>query len=698
MNYRFFERDLSWLAFNYRVLQEAKDKSLPLYERIKFLSIYSGNLEEFYKVRVAEHRSIIAIDSKEIAEKQVKKAEKILAKIHTEVTRQMEEFNAIFSKILPELESHGIILCNGSGFREFHATFIKQYFNDEILPFLQPVMVKEGEIYSFLRDNRIYIAVCMYKKNDLSRENPQYAAIKIPYSKVPRFIRLPETRDKHYIAFVDDIIKENLKTVFPGYDIAGAYCICVSRDADLMIGDELDGNLVNKIERSLLRRKTGAPSRFLHEKGMPADVVKVIRHAFNIHKTDVVEGGYYLALEDLYTFPNPLSPKLEKQEEQPTQEPHLENETSLFKIIKEQDILLQYPYHPYDYLIRFLLEASYDASVEEIMVTQYRVASNSAVVSSLISAAQNGKKVTVFVELKARFDEESNLHSAAMMEKAGVKIIYSIPNLKVHSKVALVLRKSKNDKQRTSYAYLSTGNFNEKTARTYSDFGLFTANEKIIRDLKTLFSFLNDTDYQPTFSKLLVAQFNLVPEMMRLIDNEIAFAKAGEKAHIIIKMNAIQDPAMIEKLYEASRAGVKVEMIIRGICCLVPDEDFSQNISVTRIVDSYLEHARVWYFHAGGKAAIYMGSADWMKRNLYRRIETVFPVSDKKIKQQIIDYLRLELEDNVKGTSINKHLEDVPKPQKGEAIRSQYAMFDYWRNYYKNITSTQENKKNTEQK
>lgn len=679
MKYRFFERDLSWLAFNYRVLQESNDKELPLYERIKFLAIYSSNLEEFYKVRVAEHRSIMTIDSEEAPSKQVEDAKKILDEIHREVTRQLDEYNEIFNQILPELESHNIILCVKKEFHKKHAEYIKKFFYDEILPYLQPVMVKEDEIYSFLRDNRVYLTVSMFKKSDTNKERPKYAAIKLPYSKVARFIQLPEIDNKHYIVFLDDIIKAHLSTIFPGYTIMGAYSIRVSRDADLMIEDELDGNLVNKIRRSLSRRKTGAPSRFLHEKGMPTDLVKVIRHAFNIHKTDVVEGGYYLALEDLFSFPNPLSPQLEIQRQETISIPAFDKGSSLFKIIKKQDVLVQYPYHSYDYLIRFLMEASYDSSVDEIMVTQYRVANNSAVVNSLVSAAQNGKKVTVFVELKARFDEEMNLHTASLMEKAGVKIIYSIPNLKVHSKVALVLRKGNNGKTKPSFAYLSTGNFNEKTSRTYSDFGLFTSNEDIIRDLKNVFLYLNDTDYQPCFSKILVAHFNLVAEMIRLIDNEIALAKKGKKAHITIKMNAIQDPAMIKKLYEASIAGVKIEMIIRGICCLIPGEEFSKNITVTRIVDSYLEHARIWHFYADGKNILYMGSPDWMKRNLYRRIETVFPVLDECIKKKIIDYLQLELADNVKATFINSHLKDVRKKSKEGQIRSQYVMIDYWR-------------------
>lgn len=675
--YRYFERDLSWLAFNYRVLQEAKDKTSPLYERIKFLAIYNNNLEEFYKVRVAEHRSILTIDSTETQSEQVEKARQVLDRIHQEVTRQLTEFTEIFGEILPELESHNIILCDHNNFNKEHQNYIEQYFNEEVLPYLQPMMIKENEINSFLRDNRVYISVRMYKRKDVEKLRPKYAAIKLPYSKISRFIQLPETEEKHYIVFLDDIIKLNLKTIFPGYNIDRAFAIRVSRDADLMIEDELDGDLVNKIKHSLSRRKTGSPSRFLHEKGMPSEMVKKIRHAFNIHKTDVVEGGHYLAMEDLFSFPNPFSPKLEIKKQNTVTAKAFETKKSLFKVVEKQDVLLQYPYHSYDYLIRFLMEASYDPYVEEIMVTQYRVASNSAVVNSLISAAQKGKKVTVFVELKARFDEELNLHFAFLMRDAGIKIIYSIPNLKVHAKIALVLRKNE-QKKCPSFAYLSTGNFNEKTARSYSDFGLFTSNNDIVDDLKEIFFHLNDRDYTPQFSKILVARFNLVPEMKRLIDNEIARAKAGKKARITIKMNSIEDPVMINKLYEASQAGVKIDMIIRGICCLIPGEKFSKNITIIRIVDSYLEHARIWHFYADGKDLVFMGSPDWMRRNLYRRIETVFPILNSSIKQQVLDYLQLELRDNVKGTFINNQLQDVKKDIPQKPVRSQYAMFDYW--------------------
>lgn len=680
MKPQLFNRDMSWLSFNHRVLQEAKDHTLPLYERIKFLAIYANNLEEFYKVRVAEHRSILTIDSKGKATKTVQKAEDTLSQIHKEVTLQQQEFTDIFTNmIMPELSKNNIFLCKPDQLKASQIEYIKQYFNNEILPFLQPIMVKEGEIYAFLRDNRLYITVRMYKKKDTEQLRPKYAAIKMPHSKVTRFIQLPVVNDRHYILFLEDIIKVNLDIIFPGYTIDSAHVVQVSRDADLMIENELDGDLVNKISRSLSRRKTGAPSRFAHERGMPQDMIKVICHAFNINKTDVVEGGNNLALQHLFALPNPLSPQLEAPRNHTIPVSGVTQKTSIFKSIKKNDILVQYPYHSYDHLIRFLMEASLDSSVDEIMVTQYRVASHSVVVNSLISAAKNGKKVTVFVELKARFDEENNLISAARMKKAGVKIIYSIPNLKVHAKVALISRRSKDGNEKTSYAYLSTGNFNEETASIYSDFGLFTVNKEIIKDLRQLFHFLNDTNYRPEFSKILVAQFNLVDSLAELLDKEIEAAKAGRKANITIKMNAIQDPTMIAKLYEASEAGVTIDMIIRGICCLIPGESYSRNITITRLVDHYLEHTRIWHFHADGENKIYMGSPDWMKRNLYRRVETAFPILDESIKTTIMHYLQLELKDNTKGTFINNKLEDIPKRNDEAIVRSQFDMIEYWK-------------------
>lgn len=357
---------------------------------------------------------------------------------------------------------------------------------------------------------------------------------------------------------------------------------------------------------------------------------------------------------------------------------YLDEKESIFRYVNKRDLLLHFPYHSFDHFIHFLYEAVHDPSCKEIMITQYRVAENSEVINTLIAAAQNGKQVTVFVELKARFDEENNLATAELMEKAGIHIIYSIPGLKVHAKVALVLRRNKEGKQVRSYAYISTGNFNEKTATVYADSGLFTSNEVIVNDLHMLFRVLRKEVAEPKFKRLLVARFNLLPELRRRIGYEINMAKAGKEAHIILKMNALQDPAMIDELYKASEAGVKIDLIVRGICCLIPGQAYSKNIRITRIVDSFLEHARIWYFLNGGKPLLFMGSPDWMRRNLYRRIEAVTPVMDEELKQEMIDMLHIQLRDNQKAGWVDENLKNVLKKNPNEEpVRAQYAFYEY---------------------
>jgi polyphosphate kinase len=382
-------------------------------------------------------------------------------------------------------------------------------------------------------------------------------------------------------------------------------------------------------------------------------------------------------MEDLIKLPNPAGKELEVQARTPLRIPELDKADWLFPIIRKKDIFIHYPYHTFDYFIRFLMEASTNPNVDEIRVTQYRVAQDSEIITNLINAAKNGKKVTVFVELKARFDEENNLFTSEMMKNAGIKIIYSIPGLKVHAKVALVLEKG-SEKKRQSYAYLSTGNFNEKTARVYSDMAILTSEKTLNREIFRLFEVLETQNRNVNFDKLWVAQFNLIPNLNQMIQQEAEAAQAGEKAHIILKMNGLQDPVMIDKLYKASEAGVKIDLIIRGICCLKPNQPYSKNIRIIRIVDLYLEHSRIWYFFHGGKEDLYLTSADWMKRNLYRRIETAFPVGDKKIKKVIISILNAQLSDNVKACLIDEHLNNIFFHifEKEKAVRAQKVIYE----------------------
>ena len=681
--YRYFKRDVSWLSFNYRVLMEAEDASLPIYERIKFLSIYSSNLEEFYEIRVAEHRGVIM--KKNFVEESAAEAEETLAAITREVNRQQRDYYRIFyEQILPALNQQHIFLYQDEHPQPFHEDFVRDFFNEEVFPFLSPVMIQAGEIRTFIRDRRLYLVIRMVKKSDRLEDVDDkpayhYALMKIPFSKVPRFIELPPHEGKYYLMFIDDIIRANLHSVFPGYEIESCYSIKISRDADIYLEDEGKGSILEKIRKKVKKRKIGALSRFMYDQAMPADFLAFICGAFGILPDDLVVGGRYNNLQDLSKLPNPAGKQLEQHPPLPMRIPYLDEVGSIFKVIKKRDVMLHFPYESFDYLLRFLMEAAFDPKVDEIKITQYRVAENSAVINTLISAAQNGKKVTVFVELKARFDEENNMRTAERMEQAGIKIIYSIPGLKVHAKVAVILRKDNPEgAKRRDFAYLSTGNFNEKTAKIYADMALLTSQEAIITDINKVFAVLEGRLQAPTFRHLLVARFNMVPELQRMIQREIDHVQAGGKGRIILKMNGLHDQQMIDMLYRASEAGVEIDLIVRGICCLVPDQPYSRNIRVTRIVDMFLEHARIWYFYNEGQDELFLTSADWMRRNLNRRIETAFPILDPEIKQEVIDILHIQLRDNVKACRLDSELRNCFKRVEGaEPVRAQLAIYDY---------------------
>ncbi len=682
-NYRYFKRDISWLSFNYRVLLEAEDAKLSLYERINFISIYSSNLEEFYKVRVADHKAVATGATREDGET-IQSAAILLEEINKEVNWQIQRRIRIYeNKIIPALRKHHIIFYQNSDVQPFHRDFITNFFKEEIFPFLQPVPINKDRVVSFLRDNRLYLAVRLQLKETKGHciYKTQYFVMKIPYSKVPRFIELPPQKGFHYLMYIEDIIKANLDLIFPGYIVDSSYCIKISRDADILIEDTDGGiDLVEKVKKKLKKRKIGAVCRFVFDAHMPHDFLDFLVDAFNINRDELVPGDLHLNLEDLRVLPNPSKHKHKVEKPKPMKLSCLNEKDSIFSYVEHKDLLLHYPYHSFDHFIHFLFEAVHDPCTTDIMLTQYRVAENSEVINALIAAAQNGKKVTVFVELKARFDEENNLATAEMMKRAGIRIIYSIPGLKVHAKVALIRRKSSDLSKINNFGYISTGNFNEKTAKIYADCGLFTANPKITNDLLTLFRTLQGKP-NPKFHSLLIARFNLITELNHLIDHEIELARKGKEGRIILKMNALQDTAMIDRLYEASESGVEIDLIIRGICCLIPGQPFSKNIRITRIVDSFLEHARIWYFGNNGKPKVYCGSPDWMKRNLYRRIEAVTPILDPDVKQELIDMLQIQLNDNQKGCFVDEKLRNRFKYcNNNEKIRAQYTFYDYLKN------------------
>lgn len=683
--YNYFKRDISWLSFNYRVLLEALDDHLPLYERINFISIYSSNLEEFYKIRVADHKAV-ASGATESDEETVQSARQLVETINEEVTRQLDDRVRIYEqKILPALRKSHIIFYQDRHVEPFHQQFIKDFFKEEIFPYLQPVPVSKDKIVSFLRDNRLYLAIRLYLKDDNGKEGnrekrqPYYFVMKQPYAKVPRFIELPSHGKDYYLMFTEDIIKANLNLIFPGYEIDSSYCIKISRDADILIDDTANSaDLVAQLKKKVKKRKIGDVCRFVYDRAMPQDFLDFLVDAFRIQRDELVQGDKHLNLEDLRHLPNPNKSLRSIEKPQPMKLTILDEKESIFRYVEKKDLLLYYPYHSFEHFIHFLYEAVHDPTVREIMVTQYRVAENSAVINTLIAAAQNGKKVTVFVELKARFDEENNLATAEMMQAAGIKIIYSIPGLKVHAKVALIRRRSFNGEKLPSYAYVSTGNFNEKTATLYADCGLFTCRKEIVNDLYNLFRTLQGKE-DPKFTTLLVARFNLIPELNRLINREIELAEQGKKGRIILKMNALQDPTMIDRLYEASERGVQIDLIVRGICCLIPGQTYSRNIRVTRIVDSFLEHARIWYFGNDGSPKVFLGSPDWMRRNLYRRIEAVTPVLDPDLCASLVEMLNIQLADNQKACWVDDQLRNVFKRKAPgtPAIRAQYYFYEW---------------------
>ena len=687
--YTYFNRDLSWLSFNYRVLQEARDVTNPLYERIKFLAIFSNNLEEFYQVRVSYYRQLIESERLLPEGFGERNPAKIIRKINETVSLHQGEFQEIFNQnIVSELKKNGIYLLEkGAKLSEGQTDYLENIFDSKILSTIQPVLLVKNKIYPFLKTGQVYLALELYSKDSafktISKRMPKYGLIKLPTDhNISRFISLPPEDGKNAIIFLDDTIMKFVYKIFPGYLVKDWHSIKLTRDAD-MDYDEYEGEeLINAISSIRASRSLGAPNRFLHYRNIPGRMLRYLLDTLRIDNSITVKGGTHHNFRDFFTFPNPHSPELEYTKLSRVRIPDFMSGKSISACVNEKDYLLSVPYQTYDHFIQFLREATRDDSVTEIMSTQYRVATHSEVVSAMIEAAENGKKVTVFVELKARFDEEANLIYASEMLKAGVKIIYSIPNLKVHAKVALIIRKPGSKLE--SQAFLGTGNFNEKTARLYGDHGLFTSHKGIIKDLTRLFDHLEDQTVEMNFKHILVPNYNMVESFAKLIDKEIEIVKNGGDGYILLKMNGLQDPYMVDKLYKASQKGVKIDLIVRGICILKAGKKYSKNIQVVRIVDRFLEHARVFVFGNNNDPIIYLGSADWMKRNLYRRIECDFPVYDPDLKQEILDILNIQLKDNVKACLVGEKMKNYRIENDKPLIRSQMATYDYLREKYAN--------------
>ena len=674
----FIERDISWLGFNYRVLQEAKDETVPLLERLKFLAIYSSNLDEFFRVRVAHHRNLVRL-GKKTKKKLHQEPEDTLRQIQKIVNEQQVEFNKIYSEqIIPGLAQNNIYIKNRREMNAEQEEFVEQYFQDNLLPYVQPVLLVKGKIRPFLNNAAIYL--CVDLRDRVKPDHVAYAIVQVPSDYLPRFVVLPSVAGTHEIILLDDIVRHNITWLFPGYNILNSYSVKLTRDAELYIDDEYSGNLLAKIKKSLNKRNVGPASRLVYDRQMPPEMLAFLSEILEIDTLDLLPEGRYHNNFDFFKFPDFEKQHLSNTPMPPLPYYPLEEADNIFSEIKVRDHLLMVPFHSYESVIQFFERAAADPTVTHIKIIQYRVAKVSRIMNALMRAVKAGKQVSAFIEVKARFDEEANLKWGERLEEAGVVVKYSFPGLKVHAKTALVRRVESSGPR--IYTYMSTGNFHEGTAKIYSDFGFFTADQRLTSEVARVFSFL-ETVRVPgqDFEHLLIGQFNLRKSLTAFIDSEIATAKAGKTARIFLKLNSLQDPEMLSKLYEASQAGVEVRLIIRGICCLVPGvKGFSENISAISIVDRFLEHSRVFIFHNGGKERMYLSSADWMERNLSFRIETVFPVYDPDLFRQIKDIMQIQWNDNVKA----RHLEDgrinsYRKNLQDLAIRSQEETYYYFK-------------------
>lgn len=672
-SYTYFNREMSWLAFNHRVLQEAMDTSVPIYERIKFLAIYSSNLGEFFRVRVASVRGLSVL-KKKMKKRLDFKPKQILKKIHKKIQQHRTEYNITFQKLVAELKTNNIFLVNETELDSTQKDILYDYFQREVMPLLNPTFLQDDVGPVFLQNDTIYL-VTRFKDNE---GDYVYSLIEVPSSSLSRFFLFPKQDEKHYIIMLDDIIRLYIEELFPKTHIEEVYSVKITRDGELHIYDEYVGNLVEKIKKSLAKRNMGVPSRFLYDSRMPEDFLRYLRKVLALSEDDLVQGGRYQNFKDFMSFPNPISPKLEYKPQYPQKIDELEKYSSMFTALQAKDWLFHYPYQDYEYFDRFLWEAAYDPHVSKIRITIYRVASNSRTVNALIAAARNGKEVNVFMEVKARFDEENNLYWSNELLKAGAKVLYSLPGIKVHSKICMISRREGENQVR--YGFFSTGNFNEKTSKIYGDIALLTKDQHLTKDLVNLFEFLRRKTDKIETSELLVAPDNMRQRFLNLIQYEIDQAKEGKEAAIMLKMNSLEDKEMISKLYEASNAGVQIRMIIRGICCVETGvEGQSANIQAISIVDRFLEHARVFWFHHAGETLIYASSADWMMRNLSFRVEVAFPIKDTTLKQEVIDILLLQWNDNQKARILNKAQNNkyVVLKRGTSKIRSQYKIYEY---------------------
>ncbi|BES85663.1 polyphosphate kinase 1 [Pectobacterium araliae] len=672
----YIEKELSWLSFNERVLQEAADKSNPLIERMRFLGIYSSNLDEFYKVRFADLKRRILINEEQGLDGNLRH---LLGKIQARVLKTDQLFDSLYNELLLEMARNQIFLVNERQVSPNQQEWLRDYFRQYLRPHITPILIfNETNLVEFLKDNYTYLAVEIIRGDEIS-----YALLEIPSDKIPRFVNLPAEapRRRKTMILIDNILRYCLDDIFKGffdYDALNAYSMKMTRDAEYDLVTEMESSLLELMSSSLKQRLTAEPVRFVYQRDMPDAMVAMLQEKLGISSFDsVIPGGRYHNFKDFISFPNVGRANLVNKPLPRLRHTGFNHFRNGFDAIRERDVLLYYPYHTFEHVLELLRQASFDPNVLSIKINIYRVAKDSRIITSMIHAAHNGKKVTVVVELQARFDEEANIHWAKRLTEAGVHVIFSVPGLKIHAKLFLISRREGENIVR--YAHIGTGNFNEKTARLYTDYSLLTADERITNEVRRVFNFI-ENPYRPvSFEHLLVSPQNSRDKLYQLIDIEIENALANRDAGITLKVNNLVDKGLAERLYQASSAGVKINLLVRGMCSLIPNlPGISENIQVISILDRYLEHDRVYVFNNGGDKKVYLSSADWMTRNIDYRIEVAVEILDPILKNRVLETLDILFSDTVKARVIDKESSNryVSRGNKRK-VRAQNAIYDY---------------------
>ncbi len=675
---KIINREISWLSFNERVLQEATNPNVPLVERFRFLGIFSNNLDEFFKVRVATIKRMIDVEET-TGLKNKEKPKKILNAIQQKAILLQQKFEKTYQDLLAELAERDIHIIREDQLNEEQSRYVRKYFQDEVLSVITPIMLHNVKEFPNLRDKSIYLAIKLTSSEKAS--DPEYALIEIPSEEIGRFVVLPASGKKQYMILLDNVIRFCLDDIFGifQYDRFEAYTIKLTRDAELDIDNDLTKSFLEIIDSSVSDRQSGQPVRFVYDSSMPEDLLDYLKQKLELDEEDnLIPGGRYHNFKDYMNFPNLGGPEMIYASTPSIPHPLIQPHRSILDIIRNRDLLLHFPYQKFDHYINLLREAAIDPNVKSVSITLYRVAANSRVINALIAAALNGKKVTVVIELQARFDEKSNIQWARTLEEAGARVLFGLPGLKVHSKLSLITRTE--NKKTARYATVGTGNFHEGTATLYEDLTLMTSDRRITEEVEKVFNFFEATYKTFKYKHLLVSPLYMRNRFYNLIDNEIKNAKAGKKAYILLKINSLVDPDIIKKLYQANSAGVKIKAIIRGICSLIPGvPGLSENIEVISIVDKYLEHGRIFVFCNDNHEKYFISSADWMIRNLDHRIEVACPVYDPEIQQEIRDILEIQMHDNVKARIINETQDNSYRiPTDNRKVRSQMELYKYY--------------------